>query len=270
MPAFSVLVAGASGFLGPWVVAALRSTGAAVICAARGAGDVRVDFDSATAVGELLRRVRPDLVLNLAAMSRMAECQADPVRARRINAGLPSVFAEHMGVRLLHVSTDLVFDGRGAPYAPLASQAPLSVYGATKAEGEEQVLRHGGRVARLPLLFGPDAQGRGASGMIRAAIAAERPVGLFTNEYRTPLHAADAAAGLCALLPQCDGPRISHLHGPERVSRWELGLQLCAVHRLPVAMLRPTESQDPDRPRDVALTGGVRTERSLAAMLLDA
>ncbi|MBK8101041.1 MAG: SDR family oxidoreductase [Planctomycetes bacterium] len=270
MAAFSVLVTGASGFLGPWLAAALRQAGHTVFGVARTAGDVLVDLDSPTQVHALLRALRPDLVLNLVALSRLGDCKADPARARRVNAWLPGALAERLGSRLLHVSTDLVFDGGGAPYGPLAAQAPLSVYGATKAEGEEQVLRHGGRVVRLPLLFGPDGQGRGASGMIRQALAAERPVALFTNEYRTPLHVADAAAGLTALLPDCDGPRISHLPGPERLSRWQFAQRLCALHRLPTALLRAVECQDPDRPRDVSLSGGMPPSRSLAAMLADA
>lgn len=270
MAAFSVLLTGASGFLGPWVAAALRQAGYTVVCAARTAGDVRVDLDSPTQIHDLLRSLRPDLVLNLVALSRLQECNAEPAKARRVNAWLPGALAERLGSRLLHVSTDLVFDGGGAPYGPQASQAPLSVYGATKAEGEEQVLRHGGRVVRLPLLFGPDGRGRGASGMIRAALLAERPVALFTNEYRTPLHVGDAAVGLTALLPDCDGPRVSHLPGPERLSRWQFGQRLCAQHGLPTALLRAVECQDPDRPRDVSLTGGVLPVRPLAAMLTEA
>ena len=58
--------------------------------------------------------------------------------------------------------------------------------------------RHRERAARLPLLFGPDAHGRGASASLRSALAGGAPVVLFPNEYRTPLHAMDAAQALVA------------------------------------------------------------------------
>ncbi|MGC6489615.1 MAG: hypothetical protein ACON4Z_18360, partial [Planctomycetota bacterium] len=127
----------------------------------------------------------------------------------------------------------------------------------------------GGRVARLPLLFGADARGRGATAALRAAAAAGRSVGLFTNEYRTPLHAADAAAALVEAVLAPDGPNVFHLPGPERVSRWELGQRLCAAHGLATASFDAVECYDPLRPRDVSLAGGWSASRGLEEMLAD-
>jgi dTDP-4-dehydrorhamnose reductase len=270
MTAPRILVTGATGFLGPFVVAALRAAGVEVATVARRSGDVAVDLTAPGMVAAVAEALAPTRVVHLAARSRLAECEADPALARAVNADLPAQLAERFGPALLCVSTDLVFDGRGAPYAATAAVGPLSVYGATKAEGEERVLRAGGRVVRLPLLFGPDAEGRGASAMVRAAIAVRRPVSLYTNEYRTPLHAADAAMALAGLALGDDGPPLVHLAGPERCSRWELGLWLCQQHGLDAAFLRPVECLDPLRPRDVSLVAGVAPARSLAAMLADA
>jgi dTDP-4-dehydrorhamnose reductase len=209
-------------------------------------------------------------VLHLAALSSLAQCEREPAVAARVNAALPGQLAERFGDRLLHVSTDLVFDGCSAPFAEDRATAPLSVYGSTKAEGEQRVALHGGRIARVPLLFGPDALGRGASASLREALDAWRPVRLFTNEYRTPLHVADAAKGLAELVELRAGPGIVHLPGPERCSRWELGQRLCARHGLDASLLQPEECQDALRPRDVSLCGTWRASRSLDAMLDDA
>ena len=270
MPALRILVTGASGFLGPFAVAVLRARGCDVVTAGRGAGDIQIDLTVAGMVDAVLEASTPDLVLQLAAMSRLGDCEQQPALARQVNVQMPAAFAARLGDRLLHVSTDLVFDGRGAPYDESAATGPLSVYGCSKAEGEEQVLQHGGRVARLPLLFGPDAQGRGATASIRKALRDQRSVALFTNEYRTPLHALDAARGLAELLPLRRCPPLVHLPGPERLSRWELGRRLCAEQRLDPLHLQPVECQDPLRPRDVALAGSWRPSRTLAEMLADA
>ncbi|MBM4061705.1 MAG: SDR family oxidoreductase [Planctomycetes bacterium] len=270
MPKTRVLVTGITGFLGPYAAAALRARGCDVVTAARSGGDAPVDLTAPGMVAAVLEALAPDFVLHLAAMARLADCEQDPGRAARTNARLPGELAERLGDRLLHVSTDLVFDGRGAPYDEGAAAAPLSVYGCSKAEGEERALRHGGRVVRLPLLFGPDARGRGASASLRHALGQGRPVALFTNEYRTPLHAADAARGLAELVPLRAGPRLVHLPGPERCSRWEFGRRLCAAHGLGAALLQPCECQDPQRPRDVSLAGAFPARRSLEQMLADA
>jgi dTDP-4-dehydrorhamnose reductase len=270
MPALRILVTGGTGFLGGHAVAALRDRGHLVQTVGRGGGDVRVDLCAPGMVAAVLEATSPDLVLHLAAMSRLADCERDPDGARRVNTWLPRTFAERCGARLLLVSTDLVFDGRQAPYDESAAVAPLSVYGCSKAEGEQAAQRHGARVVRLPLLFGPDARGRGATASLRAAQVARRVSTLFTNEYRTPLHAADAAAVLADLLPDADGPHLLHVPGPERCSRWELGRRFCALHGLDSALLEPAECQDATRPRDVSLAGSVPPRRTLDAMLRDA
>jgi dTDP-4-dehydrorhamnose reductase len=269
MRRFRVLVTGATGFLAPVVASELRRRGHAVSTTSRSAGDRPADLTDGNARYELLQWTRPELVLHAAARASMAACARDPEGSRVLNALVPEALAKELGRRLVLVSTDLVFDGRSPPYAAGDPVAPLSVYGSTKAEGEERVLAAGGRVARLPLLFGPDSRHRGATGMVRAAVAEARPLLLYTNEYRTPLHVADAARGLADLLVLEAGPTVVHLPGPERISRWAFGRRFCAAHGLPADLLQPAECQDAARPRDVSLTGEWHPGRSLDAMLAD-
>lgn len=270
MAALRILVTGATGFLGAHVVAAVRAAGHVACTTGRSGGDVAVDLLSPGVVGAVCEALSPDVVLNLAAMSRVADCERDPPRAARVNAWLPEQWAARFGARLLQVSTDLVFDGHSAPYAPAAVPAPLCVYGASKAEGEQRVRAHGGRVVRVPLLFGPDAQGRGASASLRALLQRGELPALFTNEYRSPLHAADAAAALVELVVDPTSPSLSHLAGPERVSRWQLGQRLCLLHGLDASRLRAVECADPLRPGDVCLLPTWPARRSLDAMLASA
>jgi dTDP-4-dehydrorhamnose reductase len=270
MAQLRILVTGATGFLGGFAVDAVRRAGHVPSTTARSGGDAAVDLAAPGMVDAVLEALRPDRVLHLAAMARLADCKLHPDRALAVNAAVPGRFAERLGDRLLHASTDLVFDGRAAPYAEDAAPSPLSAYGRSKAEGEQRVLAAGGRVARLPLLFGPDERGRGASASLRAALDGGQTVSLFTNEYRSPLHAADAAAGLVELLVRPPATNLVHLPGPERVSRWEFGRRLCQRHGIDTGRLRAVECDDAERPKDVALVGIWGAGRSLAAMLADA
>lgn len=263
-----VLVTGATGFFGPFVVAELRRAAQVVTLARRGA-DLCCDIADPAALAAALAAARADHVVHLAAMSRIATCAGDAAGARAVNATAAAEIAARFGPRLLYVSTDLVFDGRSAPYGPLDAVGPLSAYGQSKAEGEERVLAAGGRVVRLPLLFGHDAAGRGATAMIRSGLAAGRTVALFTNEYRSPLHARDGARGVAELLFRPDSPPVEHLPGPERLSRWDFGTRFCALHRLPRELLRAVECQDATRPRDVSFRGRWQPPRDLDAMLRD-
>ncbi len=269
MVSLRILITGASGFLGGHVIAAVRAAGHVACTTARRSGEAAVDLTGPGMVDAVVQALRPDVVLHLAAMARLADCEREPARATAVNALVPQRFAERFGARLVSLSTDLVFDGRWAPYSALAPVAPLSAYGQSKAEGEERVRANGGRVVRLPLLFGPDAEGRGASAALRTAIERRQVSALFTNEYRTPLHAADAAAQLVALVVEPEGPLLLHLAGPERVSRYEFGLRFARRHGLDAKWLQPTECMDALRPRDVSLVAAWPAARDFEAMLAD-
>lgn len=96
------------------------------------------------AVSRTLGDVRPEIVLNCAAFTAVDDAEARPAEAFSANGEAPGFIAHEAarrGIRLVHISTDYVFNGRGhAPYAPTDEVAPINVYGSTKLEGERRVL----------------------------------------------------------------------------------------------------------------------------------
>ncbi len=266
-----VLLTGASGYLGRHLRAALQARAVRCTTLGRADADVICDLTQDRDVKRLVERVRPTHVLNAAAMSTVGACEKDPARAMNVNAWAIDFLATGAGTRLLQVSTDMVFDGKAAPYGVAAEPQPLSVYGQTKRRGEELALRYRHAVVvRLPLLFGPSHDGqRGATDMIRSALGKGAPVALFANEFRTPLHVADAAFALVELLLDASRTGIEHLAGPERVSRTDLGFRFMELHGLTSPLVRSGAANDPLRPRDASLVGDWRAPRSLDAMLRD-
>lgn len=259
----TILLVGATGYLGHYVSAELRRRGLRFVSAGRRGCDVALDLADPDSIRAALAAVRPDAIVTVAAMSRIDECERDPRAARAVNAHGARVLAEH-GVRTLYVSTDLVFDGASAPYRSSDPPSPISAYGRSKAEGEAAVRELGGLVVRLPVLFGPSHSGRqGATDMVRAALREGRELRMYENEHRTPMHAADAATAAVDLLLERDRVGVVHARGPERVSRYELVLRFCRVHGLPQDFVHPARSTDPLRPRDVSMIGEWEAPRSL-------
>ncbi|MBL8863278.1 MAG: sugar nucleotide-binding protein [Planctomycetes bacterium] len=278
------LVLGGTGFLGVHVLRAARAAGLETWCAARqpsplaGPAFQALDAEDSGALGPLLAELAPVCVVNCIALARVSDCERAPERARALNAEFPgrlARLARARGIRLVHVSTDLVFGDRPAPPAGFAEDdepGPVSAYGATKLAGERAVLAAEPRalVARLPLLCGASfGRELGASDAVVAAVRrGERPR-LFTDEVRTPLDAADAARALVELAARDLAGRL-HLAGPERLTRLELGLRAlaaagCADPRAQVdAAVRAGEHAR--RPADVALDSA-RARRLLVSPL---
>ena len=111
--------------------------------------DLAADFSKPDALAATVQAVRPDLIVNSAAHTAVDKAESEPELARRINADAPGVLARAAaasGAWLVHYSTDYVFDGSGdQPRAEDAPTGPLSVYGRTKLEGEEQIRASGCR-----------------------------------------------------------------------------------------------------------------------------
>lgn len=246
----TALITGASGFLGHYLRRELARRGIRSVSVGRHDADRTVDLESIESVRSTWREFSPDLIVNAAAMSSMGACAKEPERAFAVNARCVEAFADFAG-RFVQVSTDLVFDGRSAPYTPTSAPAPLSVYGESKRVAERLAAElPDAIVVRLPLLFGPSFDGRrGATDMLQPG----RELTLFTNEFRTPIHAADASRGLLDFAAARDRRGVVHVAGPERISRWEFAERFASVHGLDSSAWRPVVATDPERPRDVSM-----------------
>src|SRR3984957_3168424 len=105
----------------------------------------QLDISDARAVHAAVTAFQPELIINAAAYTAVDKAESEPFLADAINAQAPQYLAEAAhtldGCRLIQISTDYVFDGRGsAPYLPGDAPHPLSVYGRTKLAGEQAVL----------------------------------------------------------------------------------------------------------------------------------
>ena len=151
-----LLVTGAAGMLGRDVMLAAGNAGHEVV----GYGRAELDVTDPAALGRRLELERPDVVINCAAWTDVDGAETAEEAAFAINgrgAGNVAAAAAKVEARIVHVSTDYVFDGaKGAPYVESDQPAPLSAYGRTKLAGEEAVAAANKRhfIVRSAGLFG--------------------------------------------------------------------------------------------------------------------
>jgi len=197
----------------------------------------------------------PDAIINCAAISSPAEVDANPQLAEKVNVALPRFLAQistHIGARLIHISTDMVFDGHSAEsYRSTDMPAPNNLYGQTKLMAEREVLEHNPEdpvVLRIPILMGNSPRGeRSVHEKLLAAIQSGEKPKLFCDEIRQPCSASNVAEVMLELTERRDLHGIFHWAGSDALSRFVMGQRILQHFGLPLDSIESVcKNDDPD------------------------
>ncbi|MBN2547565.1 MAG: SDR family oxidoreductase [Anaerolineales bacterium] len=196
------------------------------------------------AVKRLLDETQPDWVIHCAALANLDACEADPAQAYQLNTEVPAILAAHVargGARMLHVSTDAVFDGQRGNYTEEDAPHPLSVYARTKLEGERRVLQANPQaiVARVNL-FGWSLTGKRSLGeFFFNNLQAGRQVKGFIDVFFCPLLANDLAHIFLSMLAlELNG--LYHVVSSQCLSKYDFGVAIARRFGFQADLITPT------------------------------
>ncbi|MBC8332145.1 MAG: SDR family oxidoreductase [Anaerolineae bacterium] len=203
----------------------------------------QADLRTPGTVERLVDSVQPDWVIHCAALANLEACEKDPQLAGELNIELPRKLARYVargGARLLHVSTDAVFDGVRGNYAEEDEPNPLSVYAQTKLAGERAVheVNPAAIIARVNL-FGWSLLGqRSLAEFFFYNLKAGYPVKGFTDVYFCPLLANDMAQIFLKMLAK----RLSglyHVFSNDSMSKYAFGVEIARIFALNPERIAP-------------------------------
>ena len=259
-----ILLTGSSGLLGhAYALAAVRRghTVTALYNQNRPIADglaraIQLDASEPEELTKIAIELWPDAIVNCAAISNATSVEADAMRAEKINVALPRLLAQlstHLGARLLHVSTDMVFDGQSEQsYRSTDMPAPTNLYGQTKLMAEREVLEHNPEdpvILRIPIRMGNSPGGRRSlHEKLIAAIQAGKKPKLFCDEMRQPCSASNVAEVLLELTERRDLHGLFHWAGSETLSRFEMGQRILKHFGLPLDAIESACRDDDSRP----------------------
>ena len=242
-----LLVTGGSGYLGAELVRTAERQGWEVEATTFSQPGRRLDVRDSDAVERLVHDLLPDAVVHTAYLQEGPDAWAVTVD------GAGNVARAAAGTRLVHLSTDVVFDGlRPRRYVEGDEQTPVTDYGRAKAEAEHRVARAHPEalVVRTSMLYGGDGASKHELLALRAADG-ETDVTFFTDELRCPIVVGDLARALLELLSlDVSGPL--HVAGADSVSRHEFARRIAAANGRDPERVRGAPSHVP-RPLQCAL-----------------
>lgn len=257
------LVTGASGFLGANVGAHLEGRAHRIGVTRDGSQPpafdevVSGDLSSPTELAQIIRDLRPAVVLHAAALASHDECESDPSRAELINAtatGLLAQAADESGSRFIYISTDAVFDGQRGNYTEADEPSPTSVYGRTKLAGEQAAQRATDALVIRTNFFGWSPSGRRSIlEFFVNELSAGHSVRGFTDFTTTSAYAQVLAATIQELTT-ADAAGIFHLTSPDALTKYEFGVAVADAFDLDASLITPTAANiHPPRKGDISL-----------------
>ena len=210
----------------------------------------------------LLEEIKPDTVIHLAALSNPNYCENHPEKCQEINSAATFhliTACQERDIHFIFASTDLVFDGKKAPYSEKDATNGIMTYGVDKAKTEhlaELMYPNKVTIARLPLQYGWCETAPNFLTSWVKALKSGDSIKAFTDEYRTAAWVGDIVDGLLLLANQA-AKGIWHLGGPERQSRYDFAVELAKILEVDQKLVIPVLQKDikmaAARPADVSL-----------------
>ena len=201
-----VLLIGAKGQVGQELQVTLPFLGEVISI-----GREELDLTNSEKIGQLIREIHPDYLVNAAAYTAVDKAETEPDLAYSINAIAPKIMAESaekIKAKFLHISTDYVFDGRkNTPYLETDLTNPLGVYGQSKLRGEEEIKTVNSQaiILRTAWVYGSYGKSNFVKTMLRLGKEREE-LKVVVDQVGSPTWAKDIAAAITQLLINADNP----------------------------------------------------------------
>jgi dTDP-4-dehydrorhamnose reductase len=233
-----ILITGANGFLGHYLVKQLLDKKHSII--ATGKGECRLpftgqkefvyeamDFTDPFEVHDVFEKYQPESVIHAGAMCKPDECELQQWQAYLTNVeGTVTLLlnAEEQKSFFVFVSTEFVFDGERGMYEEEDEAGPVNFYGKTKVEAEEAVkeYEYGWAIARTVLVYGKPLAGRSnILSIVKDKLEKGEEYSVVDDQVRTPTYVEDLAAGIVAIVEK-KATGIYHLSGSDVLTPYEM------------------------------------------------
>ena len=245
------LIFGAGGQVGR-AMASTAPVDAEIVALTR----AQCDISSRSQVARAIAAAAPDIVFNAAAYTAVDRAESEEAQAEAINALAPGLIAQEAraaGSRIVHISTDYVFDGSATrPYRPEDPVAPQSVYGRTKLAGERAVAAADPEALTVRTSWVYTAHGSNFVNTMLRLMREREQIGVVADQIGAPTHAESLAAALWKLaLAGATG--VLHYRDAEAASWYDFAVAIQAEahaiglleRRIPIAPIATSDYSTP-------------------------
>jgi dTDP-4-dehydrorhamnose reductase len=194
----------------------------------------QLDISNRSDVKSLITSYRPDIIINPAAMANVDQCEKEREAAWKINVnGVENLveISRRIGSKLIHISTDYVFDGKNGPYKENDRVNPINYYGKTKLAGENLIISGGidFAILRTILIYGTGNSVKNNFGLwVINSLKGGKTIRCADDQFSSPTHVKDIAAGTIASIKK-NVKGVFHICGAEQLSRYDFAIKAADI-----------------------------------------
>ena len=224
------------------------------------------DFE--TSLSSFFKKIQPDYIVNCAALTNVDQCEIEVEKAKEVNQLWPKKLAQislEIGSKLIHISTDHLYDGTKDIYTEDDLVSPLNVYGKTKAEAEDEVLSINPKalIVRTNFYGWGLSYRKSFSDYILNGLRSSIHLSLFNDVFYTPIYMGELIRLLhLALKEKLSG--MYNIVGNECLSKFEFGVALANAFSYPVELITAASISSKEnlviRPKNMSLSNQKLTQ----------
>jgi len=212
-----------------------------------GQKNIHLDIRQHDKVNELIKKLKPDVVINTAYVNNVNLCETLPETTQEVNIlgayNLAKMCAKHK-IKFVFFSTDYVFDGKHGPYKEGDKPNPISIYGQSKVFCEDFIKKmQDYLILRTTVIYGYSPNRLNFVTWVIDRLGKKRLVRIVTDQYGSPTYAPDLAAATITLLER-DASGLYHLAGSTHINRYDFSKQICDVFKLDNRLIKPITSEE--------------------------
>ena len=280
-----ILITGANGFLGHYLVEQFLLKNYVVIATGRGESRLPIqtsedfiyqemDFTDPFAVHDVFEKFQPDAVIHAGAMSKPDECEKNQWQAyvENVESTITLLInSEEQKSFFILISTDFIFDGESGPYKENDKPNPVNFYGKTKLEAEEAVKEYPftWAIVRTVLVYGkPNAGGTNLLTIVKEKIGNGEEYKVFDDQVRTPTYVEDLAR---AIVTVCEkkATGVFHISGKDLLSPYQMACMAADHLGLDKSLIKKISGPDFVQPARRPLRTGFIIEKARRELLFE-
>ena len=271
-----IMILGANGFTGRRILKRLSSKHQVLACSLHpdilpeeGYDFHILDMQNVDATDALLNNFRPDVIINASAMSVVDYCEQHPEEAYALNVTAVKHLAEYSQsntCRLIHLSTDFVFDGTATEaYTETDTTNPINYYGKTKQWSEEAIEQActNYAIARIEVVYGKPFNGQHGNivHLVKTRLENGQSIRVVSDQFRSPTWVEDIARAIESLLSD-KYQGIYHICGGETMSVADIAYRVAKHFGLDTSLIQPVTTDEMNEATPRPLFSPMNTEKA--------